>query len=196
MSKVRPDSGGLAAIRRLAFKVEQMGPAMAVLWYSENDALKSMWDWIRIESSAIPTFLLTHYLFFLTSCNRNSRSYTLQIFNMLSRTCTSASFSDPINELSANSGSNDRVGADKGPADTETAKVDSASTIIDKEATTNKRPVNRETANSDPATTSVDAATSTNIDNEGTTNKGPVHTETAKVDAATSTNINNNTTKI
>ena len=119
---------------------------------------------------------------------------------MLSRTCTSASFSDPINELSANTGSNDRDGADKGPVHTETAKIDAASTIIDKEATTNKGPINRETANTDPATTSVenddspnegpvrtetpyiDAATSTNIDNENTTNKGLVHTQIANID--------------
>ena len=112
---------------------------------------------------------------------------------MLSRTCTSASFSDPINELSANTGSNDRDGADKGPVHTGTAKVDAASTIIDKETTTNKGPINRQTANTDPATTSVDAATSTNIDNEDTTNKGLVHTQIANIDTV-SENIDNTDT--
>ena len=102
---------------------------------------------------------------------------------MLSRTCTSASFSEPINELFANTGSNDIDGANKNPIQTETANTGAAGTIIKKEITIIKDPVHTETANTDPASTSVG--------NEDTTNKAPVHTEIAYIDAATSTNIDN-----
>ena len=67
MNEVRTDSGSLAAIRRLAFKVEQMAPPMAALCYCENDALKCLWDYVRIESFENPTSLSSHYIFFLTS---------------------------------------------------------------------------------------------------------------------------------
>ena len=121
---------------------------------------------------------------------------------MLRRTCTSASFSDPINELSGNTGSNDQDGANKDSVHTGTANIDAASTIVDKEITTNKGPAHTETANAGAARKSienentinkapvrtesayVDAATSTNIDKEDTTNKGLVHTQIASIDTA------------
>lgn len=127
---------------------------------------------------------------------------------MLRRTCTSASFSDPINELSGNTGSNDQDGANKDSVHTGTANIDAASTIADKEITTNKGPAHTETANAGAARKSienentinkapvrtesayVDAATSTNIDKEDTANKGLVHTQIASIDTA-STDVDN-----
>ena len=101
---------------------------------------------------------------------------------MPSRTCSSASFPEPINELSLNTDSNDTNGANKDPVHTDTGNVDAAITNINNTDTTNKNPVHTDTAN-------IDAA-STNIDNTDTTNNNPVRTATASIDAA-STDIDN-----